>query len=302
VKKRILQALVIGWACLASGLLVALVYAHRSFKKNADQLIELKEDYNAYVLALKRALLECEANSEAEESAEEEKKKRKMRTGKLTNSQFVVLNRDIDYLREEARQFAKKYNLEDEVVALYQKPIIQSGKRSKRSRRPVRASSSNARRKQRAMTTRLHQETGQKGSWPAVDVQFAWPIDKRHFRISSPFGPRRRPRGFHYGIDLAACKGTPVLAAADGVVVEAHMHRGYGNTIVVAHGRTCSTRYAHLSRILVTVGDKVKAGQLIGKVGATGHVYWGKSTKDPSHLHFEIMIFGKRVNPLYYLH
>src|ERR1051325_11399402 len=85
-----------------------------------------------------------------------------------------------------------------------------------------------------------------------TDITFAWPIDRSQFWLSSPYGPRRNPnrtRGFHWGIDMAAIKGTTVSAVASGTVVEAGFNKGYGNTIVIKHNDKYRTRYAHLHRI-----------------------------------------------------
>jgi murein DD-endopeptidase MepM/ murein hydrolase activator NlpD len=132
---------------------------------------------------------------------------------------------------------------------------------------------------------------------------FSWPIDRSRFWLSSFFGPRRKKNGtmgFHYGIDMAALKGTSVMAAAPGTVVEARYDAGYGNTIVLAHNGKYKTRYAHLDSIFVKVGQRVQRGSLIGTVGNTGYVR-SAFGKDPSHLHFELYMFGKKVNPMHFL-
>jgi len=105
---------------------------------------------------------------------------------------------------------------------------------------------------------------------------------------------------FHYGLDMAALKGTPVKAAANGKVVEAGNGNGYGNTILLLHNKFFKTRYAHLNRIRVKSGQNVKRGQIIGTVGATGNVR--ANGTDASHLHFEVHYKNKQVNPLYYLY
>ncbi len=117
-------------------------------------------------------------------------------------------------------------------------------------------------------------------------------------RISSYFGYRIDPiykvKKFHSGIDFSAPKGTDVFATGDGVVKKIrHSRRGYGNTITIDHGYGYSTFYAHLSKILVKKGQKVKRGEVIGSVGNTG-----KSTAP--HLHYEIVKNNKKINPIYY--
>ncbi len=132
---------------------------------------------------------------------------------------------------------------------------------------------------------------------------FRWPVHPKNFWLSSYYGPRtvKGRKGFHSGIDLAATTGTRVSAAASGKVIEARYLSGYGKCIVIAHANRYKTRYAHLSRIVVRVGQRVKCGQLIGKVGATGHVSKNKTSRSASHLHFEVYRNGKRVNPSRYL-
>jgi murein DD-endopeptidase MepM/ murein hydrolase activator NlpD len=119
---------------------------------------------------------------------------------------------------------------------------------------------------------------------------------KTKYVISSRFGYRRDPfvrsvRKFHSGVDFAVPRGTPVYAAASGVVKTAGWHGGYGRFIKIKHNGNIATAYGHLSKILVKSGQSVKKGQLIGKVGSTG-----RSTNP--HLHFEIRKGSKRVNPL----
>lgn len=116
--------------------------------------------------------------------------------------------------------------------------------------------------------------------------------------ITSPFGYRRSPftgrREFHEGIDIAASVGSPIRVPADGVVVFAGRNGGYGKVVVVDHGYGFSTRYGHCSRILVRVGERVKRGQVIARVGNTG-----RSTAP--HLHYEVRVGKVAVNPYYYL-
>lgn len=106
---------------------------------------------------------------------------------------------------------------------------------------------------------------------------------------SDPFG---RGHAMHAGIDLSGPLGTPVYATADGVVSTAGWNNGgYGNLIKVEHGRGIETRYGHLSKILVAPGQQVTRGMLIGRMGSTG-----RSTG--SHLHYEVRIDGRAVNPI----
>lgn len=116
--------------------------------------------------------------------------------------------------------------------------------------------------------------------------------------FGSPFGHRSDPiagvRAMHEGLDFSAETGTPVVVAADGVVLAAEYHADYGNMIEVDHGDGLTSRYAHLSRLDVKAGRLVKRGELIGAVGSTG-----RSTG--SHLHFEVRMLGVAQNPALFL-
>lgn len=112
--------------------------------------------------------------------------------------------------------------------------------------------------------------------------------------VTSPFGVRTDPffgrPALHPGIDLRGEVGTPVHATADGKVIVAGRDGGYGNLVEIDHGHGLSTRYGHLSQIDVKVGQRVRIGQVIGKIGSTG-----RSTGP--HLHYETRINGQAVNP-----
>jgi len=115
--------------------------------------------------------------------------------------------------------------------------------------------------------------------------------------ISGVYGSQRilngKPRSPHYGIDIALPKGHEVVSPMDGIVLFTNHDLYYsGGTIIIGHGQGLTTSYLHLSKILVTVNDKVRRGELIGRVGATGratgpHLHWGAELK------------GKRIDPKY---
>lgn len=116
--------------------------------------------------------------------------------------------------------------------------------------------------------------------------------------FGSPYGHRADPiagrYAMHEGIDFVADTGTPVVAAADGVVVAAEFHPQFGNMIDIDHGQGLSSRYAHLSRVDVRPGTLIKHGTLLGAVGNTG-----RSTGP--HLHFEVRMHGVAQNPAAFL-
>lgn len=112
--------------------------------------------------------------------------------------------------------------------------------------------------------------------------------------VTSYMGPRWGRT--HKGIDIAGdrCNGKPAYAAADGVVIRADWYGGYGNCVIIDHGNGVQTLYAHLSAHSVALGDVVKAGQEIGKIGSTGN-------STGPHLHFEVFVDGEIVNPLIFV-
>lgn len=131
-------------------------------------------------------------------------------------------------------------------------------------------------------------------------IVFQWPVSP--VRVTSPFGERWHPiaqqRRMHWGIDLAASYGQPVRAAESGRVVSAGWRGGYGNTVIILHGTvggvTYATLYGHNSRLAVSAGDEVKAGQVIAYAGSSGY-------STGPHVHLEIWANGKAVDPLPYL-
>jgi murein DD-endopeptidase MepM/ murein hydrolase activator NlpD len=139
-------------------------------------------------------------------------------------------------------------------------------------------------------------------SWKKLDSLqdgvISVPSDKpvKMAAFTSGYGVRSDPfKGgatMHAGIDLSGPVGTPIYATADGVVTTAgYNNGGYGNLVKIEHGRGIETRYGHLSSISVNAGQKVTRGQLIGRMGSTG-----RSTG--SHLHYEVRIDGRAVNPI----
>ncbi len=116
--------------------------------------------------------------------------------------------------------------------------------------------------------------------------------------ITSNFGPRQHPifgtMRMHAGVDFAGTSGTPVRASADATVVAAGDRSGYGTTVILDHGNTLATLYAHLSRTAVTEGAIVSRGTIVGYVGSTGF-------STGPHLHFEVRANGNPVDPARYL-
>ncbi|MDG1104035.1 MAG: DUF5930 domain-containing protein [Ascidiaceihabitans sp.] len=131
----------------------------------------------------------------------------------------------------------------------------------------------------------------------AQKAPFANPV-KAAYRFTSKFGPRRDPktggRRMHKGVDFAAPNGTPLYATADGVVTHAGWSSGYGRLVKIQHEFGIETRYAHMSKLRAKVGQRVSRGDRIGDMGASGRV-------TGVHLHYEVRVGGKAVNPMIYI-
>lgn len=128
-----------------------------------------------------------------------------------------------------------------------------------------------------------------RGSRTAQSISFMWPV---RGRITSKFGPRWGR--MHYGLDIAAPTGTPVLAAAGGTVTYSGWAGSAGIMVTIDHGDGSQTRYLHNADTLVRVGDRVRSGQRVALVGSTG-----ESTGP--HLHLEVLIDGEKQDPLDWL-
>lgn len=129
----------------------------------------------------------------------------------------------------------------------------------------------------------------------ATYIRGEWPLENYRY-ISSGYGYRIHPItkriSFHNGIDIPAPQNTSVLASDDGIVSFAGYKSGYGNVVEIEHFDNKKTLYAHNSHLIVEAGQIVKRGQVIAKVGSTGN-------STGNHVHFEVKINDKSINPLY---
>lgn len=128
-----------------------------------------------------------------------------------------------------------------------------------------------------------------------VSLKFIQPAEGPY---SSPFGLRRyfneQPRKPHSGLDIAAPKGAPIIAPADGIVINTGDYFFNGNTVFLDHGQGLITMYCHMDSISIQEGTQVKAGDVIGKVGLTGRV-------TGAHLHWSVMLNNITVDPILFL-
>ena len=264
---------------IASALTASLYLQHRSIQQEIAKLIFLQDEYRTYIASIKQyddAERACNNNAELEILNEEEEKKKP----------FLVVDRSKKYLRESLVNYFEEKNLGHklkELDALEKRRVVSPVVISRAKKRIATAKS----------MPRYRFDQSKK---------FKWPLALKEFWISSFFGKRKNRNGtvgFHFGIDMAALKGTKVSAADDGKVIDSAYYSGYGNMVLILHNNKYKTRYAHLDKLLVKKGDIVKSGQIIGTVGDTGYVR--SSGRDASHLHFEVWAFDKAINPLYVL-
>lgn len=153
------------------------------------------------------------------------------------------------------------------------------------------------RRRQEEEAKKNQQAGGNTESNNTVSGDFLWPVPSSG-RITSTFGYRNQPTAgastYHRGIDIGAPTGTDIVASMSGSVVTAAYSVSAGNYIMISHGGGVYTVYMHCSKLLVSVGDEVSQGEVIGKVGSTGY-------STGPHLHFGISMDGEYVNPQNYV-
>jgi murein DD-endopeptidase MepM/ murein hydrolase activator NlpD len=264
VHKNIIYCYYVFLACL----LGAMFKEFYHLKAERQHLHTLQYEYQKYLAYYKQMVAKKKYDTEfffAQETQPEH--------------EFKAVNRELVYLKESAMQLAQEHGIGPAMEQLYNPSAV--------VRTPPK----------KKITRKKHIPVTGKGL-------LQWPIDPELFWISSRFGSRRNKdgsNGFHHGLDMAALRGTPVKAALKGVVIEAgYSEYGYGNRVVINHNQEkMTTRYAHLDKVLVKVGESVKAGTVIGRVGNTGFVRGRNGHASATHLHFEVALLGKkRIDPL----
>lgn len=243
-------------------------------KKTRSQIEEAKasiEENQAEQAAYQEELLEKQAELE-------QQSKEAMELVQVIKSQIEETEEDI------AAKEAAEAELQNEIAELVKK-----------------AEQEEAERKRREEWEQQQQQWANGGGSSSgtggyTSTTFTWPLPG-HTNISSPFGMRMHPTlhvyKLHTGTDISAARGTTIVAAAPGTVITAGYNAAYGNYVVIHHGNGTQTLYGHMSRLGTTKGATVAAGDKIGEVGMTGYA-------TGNHLHFEVIINGKQVNPMQY--
>lgn len=148
-----------------------------------------------------------------------------------------------------------------------------------------------------AVIKQIQAEQAAKNGTSKAPGSYLWPCPASHI-VTSNYGYRVNPVSkvykLHAGMDIGAAYGSAVIAAASGTVIKSEYYGGYGNCIIIDHGGGVATLYGHMSSLIAKNGQKVTAGQTIGKVGSTGN-------STGNHLHFEVRINGSTVNPAGYV-
>lgn len=313
---------------------IALVNEYRFFKGQVQELTELKNNYSSCIQALRRQVMNRQTG---DVSFVMPTIPASLKKNKQEGRRFLLVNREKKYVTKEALKFARSQRLEKAIKRLYEK---REAARISPKRVPAKRGSSmkasisrvspkknqtsskprqNKKKKTKTTPRRIQRPLRKKYKVKVTDekllelktkIALLCPLAKYKYWISSPFGPRKKTNGemgFHAGLDLAAEKGTPVKAAASGSVLQAGyrkgktgFYKGYGNMVLLQHDGGVKTRYAHLSKVSVRNGQMVTKGQIIGRVGNTGHVRRSKG-RDGSHLHWEVYVGRERIDPMVFL-
>lgn len=292
--KYSLRFIVLSMFFLLSVLVGALFLEYRRFCDEARKLLVLQAQYRFYVRDIQKKSESGDGGTDFAHAARSEH-------WGVRGDDFIMVNRDPHYLRDSMIGYFKDCQLDGVLSRInmheWQDYTGNIGVDNKPMTTAV------ARKPARVLRPIKRYKTGVKHKYGmSLSSQasfFVWPIESDQFWISSLYGPRKKANGTwgkHTGIDMAAIKGTKVMAVAAGTVLESRYVSGYGNTIVLRHNNRYKTRFAHLNQIFVKPGEEVEARRVIGTVGATGFIR--KKGKDGSHLHFEVYSYNKHINPL----
>ncbi len=232
-----------------------------------------------------------EQKKELEDLKNEDLKAKKLVTVKLGRTE--KLKKDLKAKKDSLEKEKRLFEAEQQQITAYIKKLeIQKAQREEELRKAA------LRKKAQKQNTNNVQNNAPIINYPKkyVGGAMGWPLPLNYNSLSSYFGPRYGigVGNYHGAIDIPAPTGTPVYAAQSGVVIISAYMGSYGNLILIDHGGGLATAYAHNSVRIARVGQHVKKGQVVSRVGNTGVSYG-------SHLHFEVRRGGVRVDPLGYV-
>ena len=210
-----------------------------------------------------------------------------------TRAELDVIEADLEVKRQEADAFLVELNAKDDIL----QDLLDKYHDADEDLVAQIAKAEKEYNEQKRKEEQAQQKPSSRPNSTVTDG-IKWTMPCSYVRLSSPYGYRTHPISgqwkFHSGVDLAGPEGTPIVATRDGTVTAAAYHSGNGNYVTINHGDGFSSSYLHMTRDTVSVGQEVKAGQLIGYMGNTGY-------SKGSHLHFTIYYNGSTVNPADYL-
>lgn len=253
-----------------------------------------RAEYISKISAYDRHMLdqyvEIKEGIASEEAKLEKERKELLNFKEQTNARQQSVKKLMNEKSTELKKYESQINVKEAEASEYEKDIKAQENKIKQIEAEIKRKEEEARKKA--------EEEGKTYNTVSIgNIKFIWPCPSSS-RVTSGFGGRSSPTEGastnHQGIDIGASSGSNIVAAADGTVTISTYSYSAGNYIMLNHGGGVSTVYMHCSQLLVSVGDTVKQGQVIGKVGSTGY-------STGSHLHFGVRLNGSYVNPAKYV-
>ena len=270
----------------------SVLFQANSFSDLLDRLQMIEE----IAKADQRRLQELREAAQVVEAAQEALNAEKAEL-EATRAQLDQTQKDLENKRQEADAFLAELAARDDVLNELLALEHEADEELQAQIAKTEKEYNEQKRKEEQAQQQQQQQPSTKPNSTVTDG-IKWTMPCSYVRLSSPYGYRTHPIDgqwkFHSGVDLAGPEGTPIVATRDGTVTAAAYSSGNGNYVTINHGDGFSSSYLHMTHDVVSVGQKVKAGQIIGYMGNTGY-------SKGSHLHFTIYYNGNTVNPADYL-